>query len=97
MSLLGLAKKAGKVVSGDYAVKSAVKNREAKLLLVAGDTSNRAKKEYFYLADSNDIPIIEVSCKSDLGLIVGKSLRAAVAVIDENFARAILKKYTRDV
>ncbi|MCL0052448.1 ribosomal L7Ae/L30e/S12e/Gadd45 family protein [Peptococcaceae bacterium] len=91
LGLLGLAQKAGKVVSGDYLVKSAIKNKKAKLVVVASDTSYRTKKEYFYLAKLYNIPIIEASCKVELGLTVGKSFRAAVAVVDDNFARAILK------
>ena len=36
---LGLAQKAGKLASGDYAVRSALKNGKARLLLVAADAA----------------------------------------------------------
>ncbi len=41
---LGLAQKAGKLASGDYAVRSALKNGKAKLLLVAADAAENSKK-----------------------------------------------------
>ena len=42
---LGLAQKAGKIVSGDFAVKSALKSGTVKLLVVAMDTAPNSKNE----------------------------------------------------
>ena len=44
LSLLGLAFRAGKVVSGEFAVKEAVRGQTAELVLVAGDASDNTKK-----------------------------------------------------
>ena len=38
---LGLAQKAGKLASGDFAVKSALKGRKVKLLLLAHDADKQ--------------------------------------------------------
>ena len=52
MSILGLAQKAGKVASGDFAVQGAIRSGKAKLLIIAAETSESTKKEYQYLATS---------------------------------------------
>ena len=41
---LGLAQKAGKLVSGDFAVKAALKAGTVQLLVVAQDTAPNSKK-----------------------------------------------------
>lgn len=44
---LGLAQKAGKVASGDFAVRSALKSGKAKLLIVAADAAPNSKKDMY--------------------------------------------------
>ncbi len=44
---LGLAQKAGKVASGDFAVRSALKSGKAKLLVVATDAAPNSKKDMY--------------------------------------------------
>ena len=91
MDLLGLCQRAGKVLSGDCLVKSKIKSKKAKLVLLATDASSRTKKEYLYLVQVNNISMIEVSTKIELGRAIGKSPRAAVAIIDDGFAKVIDK------
>ena len=45
LSLLGLARKAGKVVFGRDCAAEAVRKKQAKLLLLASDLSPKSKKE----------------------------------------------------
>ena len=44
---LGLAQKAGKVASGDFAVRSGLESGKAKLLHVATDASPNSKKDMY--------------------------------------------------
>ena len=46
LSLLGLAMKAGKCVSGEFTVEKTVKDHKAKLVVIATDTSQASKKSY---------------------------------------------------
>ena len=46
LSLLGLAAKAGRVVSGEFATEKAVKAGKARLVLVAGDASDNSRKKF---------------------------------------------------
>ena len=44
LSYIGLATKAGKVVSGEFSVEKAVKDGRATMVLVADDSSDNTKK-----------------------------------------------------
>ena len=55
---LGLAQKAGKLVSGDFAVKAALKAGTVQLLVVAQDTAPNSKKELCYLAAQAGVPVL---------------------------------------
>ena len=43
--MIGLAKRAGCVVGGDFAVSSAVKDKKAKLVIIAENASSNTKKK----------------------------------------------------
>lgn len=88
-NMLGLCQRAGKLLTGDCMVKNGIKDRKALLVLLATDASERTKKEYLHMAKANNINIVQYGTKADLGWSVGKSPRAAVAVIDPNFAKGI--------
>lgn len=45
LSYLGLAMRAGKIVTGDEAVLKAVRSSEARLVVLAGDASDNTQKE----------------------------------------------------
>jgi ribosomal protein L7Ae-like RNA K-turn-binding protein len=90
MSLLGLAQKAGKIVSGDFAVQGAIKSGKARLLILATDASESTKKEYKYQAESRNIAIYCALSKEQLGGAIGKALRAAVVITDEGFTKPII-------
>ena len=47
LSLVGLAMKAGKVVSGEFSTEKAVKEGKASLVIVAEDASDNTKKLFF--------------------------------------------------
>ena len=88
---LGLAQKAGKLASGDYAVRSALKNGKAKLLLVAADAAENSKKDMYFMAEMSDTPVVECLTRDELGWAIGKAKRTAVVVLDNSFANMIKK------
>jgi ribosomal protein L7Ae-like RNA K-turn-binding protein len=90
-SLLGLAQKAGKVVSGELAVEKAVKSGQAKLLIMATDCSAATKKNYRDMTTYYKVEIHELYSKEELGRCIGRMYRATVAVTDAGFCTAINK------
>lgn len=89
---LGLAQKAGKVASGDVAVKTALKKGKARLLLIAEDTSANSKKELISLAKQMNVKVVNGLNKINIGWAIGKAKRSSVVILDNNFVKMILKE-----
>ncbi|NPV25969.1 MAG: 50S ribosomal protein L7ae [Firmicutes bacterium] len=88
-TLLGLGQKAGNVISGSYAVRVALGKKQARLMVIAEDVSDRTRQELVELARRNEVPIIVLGTKDELGQCLGKGQRAAAVVIDQQLATAI--------
>lgn len=92
LNFLGLAQRAGAISSGDFIVEKAVKKREVKLILLAGDCAANNEKKYTELASIYAIPIRKIADKEALGRAIGKEMRVVLAVHDEGFTKALLKE-----
>lgn len=90
LSLLGLATRAGKVVSGEFAAEKSVKNGSAALVLIAEDASANTKKLFSDKCSFYHVPQYIYGTKESLGHAIGKEIRASVAVLDEGFARTLI-------
>ncbi len=88
---LGMAQKAGQAASGDVAVRGALKSGKAKLLVVAADCAPNTKKELYFLAEQANVQILESGTRAELGWAIGKAPRASVAIMDQNFAKMLIK------
>lgn len=91
LSLIGLATKAGKTVSGEFSTEKSVKTGKGFLVLVAEDASENTKKKFRNMCTFYEVPLYFLSDKEALGRAMGKEFRASLAVQDENFAKAIMK------
>ncbi|MCR4650468.1 MAG: ribosomal L7Ae/L30e/S12e/Gadd45 family protein [Lachnospiraceae bacterium] len=91
LSLLGLATKAGSVVSGEFQVDKAVKDGKAYLVIVAKDASANTHKEFRDMCSYYRVPFYEYATKEELGHGIGKEERASVAVTGEGFAKSLIK------
>ena len=92
MSYLGLATRAGKVQSGEFSTEKSVKSGKAALVLVAGDASDNTKKKFQDMCEFYKVPIYFYGDKDTLGHAMGKQFRASLAILDEGFAKGILKE-----
>lgn len=90
--LLGLACKAGKIKTGENAVKAAIIDGDAYLVLVATDASANTKKLFSDKCSYYEVPYFEYGTKEELGRHTGTEYRASIAVIEEGFAKSIQKK-----
>ena len=89
LNMLGLAKRAGRVVSGEFSTEKAVKTGKARLVLVASDASANTRKMFSDMCAWYKVPILVFARKAELGHAIGQEMRASAAVTDENFARTI--------
>jgi len=89
LSMLGMAMRAGKLVTGDETVLKAVRQRKAKLVIIAGDASDNTKKKYQDKCATYGVKVVELSNRAVLGQAIGKSERVIVAVMDAGFSSSI--------
>ena len=91
LNMIGLAQKAGKVASGEFSTEKAVKTGKAYTVIVADDSSDNTKKMFSNMCTYYKVPIHFFSDKESVGHAMGKEFRASLAILDEGFAKGILK------
>ena len=89
LGTLGLAMKAGKLVSGEFMTERAIRDGDARLVVVAQDASPGTKKKFTDSCTFYRVPILFTADKETLGRAVGKHERASLAVTDEGLAASV--------
>lgn len=89
LSTLGLAMKAGKVVSGEFATENAVREGKAAIVIVAEDASDNTKKLFNDKCTFYHVPIYFYGNKELIGHAIGKEMRASLAIVDTGLAKSI--------
>ena len=89
--MIGIAMKAGKIASGEFSTEKAIKNNMAFLVIISEDASKNTKKNFTNSCTFYNVPILFVSTKEELGSAIGKEQRSSMALLDEGFAKAIIK------
>jgi ribosomal protein L7Ae-like RNA K-turn-binding protein len=92
LSLIGLATKAGKTVSGEFMTEKETKSGKAAMVIVAEDASDNTKKNFNDMCKFYKVPIYFYGDKDTLGHAMGKEFRASLAILDEGFAKGIRKQ-----
>lgn len=87
---MGFAAKAGKLISGDFAVTKAVKSGRARLVIVDSAASDATKKKWHNACDFRRIRLIETDSPGEK---LGKTGNKVFAVLDENFYKLICDAY----
>ena len=90
-SMLGLCKRAGRLVSGEFAVSKGVRAGEVLLVILAEDASENTKKKFTNMCETYKTELITVGNISLLGRALGKEKRAVLGITDEGFRKSILK------
>lgn len=88
MNLLGLAKRARKIVSGDQLI-PAIQNQSVKLVLLAADASENTKKRIQDKCSFYEREVILVDSSAQLNQAMGTANRKAVGIVDEGFAKSL--------
>lgn len=96
LNLIGLATKAGKTASGEFSTEKAVKSGKAHLVIVSEEASDNTKKMFTNMCTYYKVPICYFGGKGELGHAMGKEMRASLALVDEGFAKAVLKQLSID-
>lgn len=90
LNLLGLAQRAGKLVSGEETVLKNIRNNKAKLVIVCLDASENTKKKISDKCQFYHVTYIEAFESLELTQAIGKA-RIVCALTDEGFKKGVLK------
>ena len=98
LGLLGIARRAGHVLIGFDAVKTAIADGRARLVLLAADRSPKTDKELRFTAQNSPCPIhVLAADKAALSGALGLQKPVAVAATDDRgFATAMQKHLGTD-
>ena len=96
LSMLGMAKKAGKLTEGYDLTAEALHSGKASLAVAAEDVSEKTFKNLKYEADKAGIPVarLQISMK-ELGAAC-KTRAGVMALSDKGFAQAVLKQLEKE-
>lgn len=90
VSLLGLAARARKLVTGEELVVKDIRRKNVSLVLLADDASELTKKKVIDKCKYYNVNVKVVANRSILGTAIGKHERVVVGITDEGFAKKIL-------
>ena len=89
MNMIGFAKKAGKIASGEGITLENIKKNRTKLVILAKDASENTSKRIKDKAKYRDIAFIEILDRKELGKAIGNEERVVISIIDKNFSESI--------
>jgi ribosomal protein L7Ae-like RNA K-turn-binding protein len=89
-SLLGLANRARKIISGEELSVKEIRSGKAKLILLSEDASANTVKKITDKCKSYGVPFRMIENREVLGHSIGKEARVVVAVLDGGFAKKLL-------
>ncbi|MEH7073590.1 YlxQ family RNA-binding protein [Neobacillus drentensis] len=90
MSLLGLANRARKIISGEELTVKQIQSGKARLILLSADASANTTKKITDKCNSYEVPFKMVENRHLLGQAIGKEARVVVAVLDDGFAKKMV-------
>lgn len=91
MSLIGLSKRAGKLVPGEAQTLDAIRSKKAKLVFIANDAGVNTTKRINDKAKYYSVPIIDMYSKDELSIATGDCNRIVCAVTDLGFSKKMLE------
>ena len=92
LSLIGLATRARKVVSGEFSTEKSVKSGRSCLVIVSEEASANTRKMFTNMCTYYKVPYYEFGGREELGAAMGKQMRVSLAVTDPGFSSAIVKQ-----
>lgn len=93
LSLIGLAKKAGKLEIGEEPVSAAARAGQARLICIASDAADNSQRRAGHFAEASHVVCIDLPfTKAELGFALGRTSCAMLALTDAGFSASIVKK-----
>ncbi|MFR4987340.1 MAG: L7Ae/L30e/S12e/Gadd45 family ribosomal protein [Lachnospirales bacterium] len=97
LSMLSICQKAGKIVSGEFAVEKALQDGSALYVIIANNASENTKKKFENKSFYYKIEYIIYGEKEVLSNSIGKYNRTVFAILDEGFYKKIREYIENDI
>ena len=92
LHMIGMANRAGKLLSGEEPVGVACRERDCRLVLVAGDAADNTLRRVHHFAEAGQCLWVSIPyTKEELGKVTGRGVCAMAAVTEIGMALAIAK------
>ena len=95
LNLIGMARKAGSVVSGSNSVLQELAKPSASLLVVATDAAAGTADKILNRAKGADVPFVKMFNKQTLGSAVGRDERSHLVLTNKRFAKNLILEIDR--
>lgn len=89
-SLVGLATRARKIISGEELVVREIQRNKVNLVLLSLDASKNTEKKITDKCAFYNVPIRRVQDRSELGQAIGKEARVVIGIQDAGFAKKLI-------
>ena len=96
LGMIGLAVRAGKVRFGVFMTEKAIDEGSACLVIAAEDIGASNRRRIENRCKDCDVELMFYSDKQSLSRAAGKKDMPVLAICDEGFAKAIVKKYSEN-
>ena len=91
LSLLGFAKKAGKLVTGTNAVLRSILYGDAYLVIITDDAGNSVKDKFKRICLENDVKLYVLGNSSDLERATGEKNKVIYSVTETGFSNKLVQ------
>jgi len=91
LSMLGLANRAGKIISGEELIIKGIRKGKILLVILSEDISENTRKKISDKCLFYKIPYYTAFKREQLGHAIGKSSRVAIGITERNFVKELEK------
>ena len=96
LALLGLARRAGKLIVGAEDSRRAIRRGVARVVVIAEDASEVQRAKVRKAAEARNVPLAHASDRESLGRAIGRGPTTAVAVTDPALAASVSNRLAGD-
>ena len=97
LSILSICQKAGKIVSGEFAVEKSLQEGSALYVIITKDASDNTKKKFENKAFYYKVESVIYGEKETISHSIGKVNRSVFAILDDGFYKKIKEYIEEDV
>ena len=96
MQLLGVARRASKLTTGESLCLKEIRMRRACVVILALDASPNVEKKITDKCSSFQIPLIRYGERHELGKAIGKDERVVLAITDQGLAQSLMNQFFKN-